>query len=77
MGRLSQPPVVTVCSKTLHTRAKLDTEDQKYAHDNHISVIEAPLRILLPKDCIAEIFIVPQGTEIRIRATTKLDKETK
>lgn len=39
----------------------------------HLKVVqvETPIRILVPRDCKAEIFHVPEGTEIRIRYSSK------
>lgn len=37
--------------------------------------VSVPARILLPRDCVAEIFTVPQGTEIKIRYTSKLPRK--
>lgn len=40
-----------------------------------VTCIDVPARILLPPGCIAEVFAVPEGTEIRIRSTKKIRKE--
>lgn len=63
----NKSPQATIVSRAVHKWIQLPEAPQL-----SITQIHVPLRILLPKDCIAEFNMVPEGTEIRIRHTTKL-----
>lgn len=57
---------VIVASRKMHRRASIP-EFEKI----QLTLIDAPVHILIPKQCLAETFSVPQGTEIRIKFFSK------
>jgi hypothetical protein len=54
------------------TRNKIKVVTDPRLPDMDIAYCGVPVKILVPRDCVAEVYTCPQGTEIKIRYSSKI-----